>query len=112
MRQYEKKCGRCGGTGIYSERCGGCFNCGGNRAVPGSGIVTVTVYTAEEKATAKLASERYRNARQTVRETAKALREARRLDTHAEWFASYRTASQSDTRKCSHRSKPATWKQP
>lgn len=87
MRTYEKKCGRCGGTGIFSERCGGCFNCGGNRSVPGTGRVTVYVYTAEEKAASKLHFERSTRARQIVRETAKALYVADQMTAEAGWYA-------------------------
>lgn len=87
MRQYQKKCGRCGGTGIYSDRCGGCFNCGGTRAFPGSGVVTVTVYTAEEKASRKLLFARASAAYRTVREAALAMRDAGELSVQDEWFA-------------------------
>jgi hypothetical protein len=49
MRTYEKKCRRCDGTGYFGSR-GGCFGCGGNAQVPGTGYVTVRVLTPEEKA--------------------------------------------------------------
>lgn len=87
MRSYEKRCGRCHGDGIYSETHGGCFNCGGNARVPGSGRVTVYVYTAAEKEASKLRAERTTRAHQIVREAAKAMRDAGKMDSEAGWYA-------------------------
>lgn len=82
MRSYEKKCGRCGGTGIYSQTHGGCFNCGGNRATPGSGRVTVIVYTKEEKASQKLTWDRTLTARRLIEDCAKARHHEDRFYAH------------------------------
>lgn len=87
MRTYQKKCGRCGGDGWYSQTHGGCFNCGGTRTVPGSGVVTVYVYTAEEKAASKLRAERYLRCMQIVRETASVLYDADQMSAEAGWYA-------------------------
>jgi hypothetical protein len=82
MRTYQKRCGRCGGSGFWFDR-GLCFNC------RGAGQVTVTVRTAEEKAASKTLFERATRAYQTVRETAAALYEAGKMDYEAAWYAEH-----------------------
>lgn len=60
---YQRKCGRCAGTGYYGDR-GECFAC---RL---SGTVTVTRYTAAEKAAIKVRDARIAAARAAVRSCA------------------------------------------
>lgn len=60
---YQRKCGRCAGTGYYADR-GECFACRMR------GTVTVTRYTAAEKAAIKARDARIAAARTAVRNCA------------------------------------------
>lgn len=78
---YTAKCRRCSGTGVWFES-GFCFGCNG------SGVKTITRYTAEEKAAKRTLAERTHGALERIKTRTRELADGRR-NSRLEWYAQY-----------------------